>query len=111
MKYGRITLRSCVSNKVHSVTRYGGEEFAILLPDCTLEESVTIADAVRLRTKSMKIRDRRTHEAVLTVSFSGGVAAMHIGDDAQDVITRADGALYQSKQTERDRVTCASLLH
>lgn len=104
-------LRSCVSNKAHSVARYGGEEFAILLPDCTLEESVTLADAVRLRTKSMKIRDRRTHEVVLTVSISGGVAAMHTGDDAQDLIARADGALYQSKQTGRDRVTCASLLH
>jgi len=72
---------------------------------------VTLADSVRQRTKSMKIRDRHTHEVVLTVSISGGVAAMHIRDNAHDLIARADGALYQSKQTGRDRVTCASLLH
>jgi len=32
---------------------------------------------------------------------------MQPGDDAQDLIARADGALYKSKQSGRDRVTCA----
>lgn len=100
-------LRSCVSDKAHSVARYGGEEFAILLPHSTLDFSVKLADMVRERTKAMKIRDRRTQEVVLTVSISAGVAAMRFGDDAQGLIERADAALYKSKQTGRDRVTCA----
>lgn len=100
-------LRSCVSDEAHAVARYGGEEFAILLPHCTLEYGVKLADAVRQRTRAMRIRDRRTQEVVLTVSISGGVAAMQPGDDAPDLIARADGALYQSKQAGRDRVTCA----
>lgn len=100
-------LRSCVADKAHAVARYGGEEFAILLPHCTLDYSVKLADKVRQRTKDMKIRDRRTQEVVLTVSISGGVAAMQQGDDASGLIARADGALYRSKQAGRDRVTCA----
>lgn len=100
-------LRSCVSDRAHAVARYGGEEFAILLPHCTLDYCVRLADTVRQRTRAMKIRDRRTQEVVLTVSISGGVAAMQPGDDAPDLIARADGALYRSKQCGRDRVTCA----
>lgn len=100
-------LRSCVTNKAHAVARYGGEEFAILLPNYALESSVALAEMVRQRTKAMRIRDRRTQEVVLTVSISAGVAAMQAGDDAQALIERADAALYKSKQTGRDRVTCA----
>lgn len=100
-------LRSCVSDKAHAVARYGGEEFAILLPHCTLDFSLRLADTVRQRTRAMKIRDRRTKEVVLSVSISGGVAAMQPGDDAPGLIARADHALYQSKRSGRDRVTCA----
>jgi diguanylate cyclase len=100
-------LRSCVPDKQHAVARYGGEEFAILLPNCTLDSSFALAQTVLKKTRSMKIRDRRTQEVVLTVSISGGVTAMQAGDDAQSLIARADGALYQSKQNGRDRVTCA----
>lgn len=100
-------LRSCVSDKAHAVARYGGEEFAIVLPNCTLDDSLTLADSVRQRTRAMKIRDRRTQAVVLTVSISAGVAAMRPGDDASALIERADAALYKSKQAGRDRVTCA----
>ena len=100
-------LRSCVVDKTHSVARYGGEEFAILLPQSSLASSMQLAELVRQKTRAMKIRDRRTQEVVLTVSVSAGVAALRFGDDAQALVERADAALYQSKQTGRDRVTCA----
>jgi diguanylate cyclase len=100
-------LRTCVADTAHPVARYGGEEFAILLPHSNLDYGLALADTVRQRTRAMKIRDRRTQAAVLTVSVSGGVAAMAPGDDAQSLIARADGALYKSKQSGRDRVTCA----
>ena len=99
-------LRSCVTDKAHAVARYGGEEFAILRPHDTLADSMALAEAVRMRTRAMKIRDRRTQEVVLSISISGGVAAMQAGDDAQALIERADAALYKSKQSGRDRVTC-----
>ena len=91
----------------YSVARYGGEEFAILMPERTLAQCEQLAQLVRTHTKAMKIRDRRTKAVLLTVTLSGGVATMQPGDDAQSLIARADGALYQSKQAGRDRVTCA----
>ena len=100
-------LRSCVIGKAYSMARYGGEEFACLLPHSSLDESMKLAEAVRQMTKAMKIRDRRTQQVVLTVSLSGGVAAMQPGDDAHALIERADVALYKSKQAGRDRITCA----
>jgi diguanylate cyclase len=89
-----------------AVARYGGEEFAIMMPDTDLAQCLNLADRVRTHTRAMKIRDRRTKEVVLTVTISGGVAVMHDGDDAHALIARADGALYQSKQNGRDRITC-----
>ncbi|MEY4738481.1 MAG: hypothetical protein RL302_2800 [Pseudomonadota bacterium] len=100
-------LRISVTDQKNAIARYGGEEFAILLPNTTLDDGFKITEAVRQRTRAMKIKDRRTQEMILTVSVSGGVASMQAGDDAQSFIARADAALYHSKQNGRDRVTCA----
>jgi diguanylate cyclase len=100
-------LRSTAAVTSGAAARYGGEEFAILLPKTTLDRSTQVAEDVRLRTKAMKIRDRRTHDVLLTVTLSGGVAALQPGDDAAALVQRADAALYRSKQAGRDRVTRA----
>jgi diguanylate cyclase len=100
-------LRTCVSDKLHSVARYGGEEFAILMPHTTLEAGIQLAEFVRQKTRSMKIRDRRTQEVVLTVSISGGIAALQHKEDGTTLVSRADAALYKSKQGGRDRITPA----
>ena len=91
----------------HAVARYGGEEFAILLPRTSIEHGTRIAEAVRSKTKAIKIRNRTTQEVILTITISGGVAAMEHGDDAPSFIARADRALYRAKQAGRDRVSCA----
>jgi len=100
-------LRSTVAEGRHAAARYGGEEFAILLPQCSLEEGEKVAEAVRLRTKAMKIRHRNSQDVLFTVTISGGVAAMQPGDDASRLIARADAALYESKRAGRDRVSRA----
>ena len=99
-------LKSCVpSNSGVAVARYGGEEFAMLVPHGTQQQCLELAELARTRVKALKIRDRRTQEVVLTVTMSGGVAYRQPGDDAQALVTRADTALYQSKQSGRDRVS------
>jgi diguanylate cyclase len=100
-------LRGAVANPAHSVTRYGGEEFAILLPAASRDECVQLAETVRTRTKAMKIRNRKTQEVLLSVTISGGMAQMQPGDDAAALIARADAALYTSKHEGRDRLTVA----
>jgi diguanylate cyclase len=97
-------LRTSVKDGNHMAARYGGEEFALLLPQTSLEQSIELAEAVRNRTKAMKIRNRTTQEVLLTVTISGGVTAMKPDDDAASLIARADAALYAAKNGGRDRV-------
>ena len=88
----------------HSVARYGGEEFAILLPNASISVAGQVAEAVRQRTKGIKIRDRRSNHVGISITISGGVAALRAGDDVKSLIERADRALYQAKMAGRDRI-------
>jgi diguanylate cyclase (GGDEF)-like protein len=83
--------------------RYGGEELAILLPDCSLAAAAEKAEELRNR-----IADLRTHEG-LSVTASFGVAAIpETTIRASDLLAAADAALYQAKQEGRNRVVLAS---
>ncbi|MDE2367689.1 MAG: diguanylate cyclase [Burkholderiales bacterium] len=97
-------LRGSITDPVQSAARYGGEEFALLMPNTTAQQATEVAEAVRMRTKSMRLRDRRTQDVVLTVTISGGVAQLAPDDDAYSLMARADAALYRSKAAGRDRV-------
>lgn len=98
-------LRATVNADSCTVARYGGEEFVVLLPNTPTTKGVEVAEAVRHRTRAMKIRNRKTHDVLQTVTVSAGVATLEPGDDASRWVARADQALYQSKQGGRDRVT------
>ena len=98
-------LRSSISNDRHAAARYGGEEFALLLGGSSIDDGAKLAEAVRLRTKAMKIRHRNTQDVLFSVTISGGVASLQRGDDASSLIARADAALYASKRAGRDRVS------
>jgi len=100
-------LRTSVTHEAHAAARYGGEEFAILMPSASVDHSASLAESVRERTKAIKIRKRDTQEVLFSVTLSGGVASLQPGDDAAALIARADAALYQAKQTGRDRVVRA----
>jgi diguanylate cyclase len=100
-------LRTTVKAPQGLAARYGGEEFAILFPQVRLADSHQVTEAVRARTKALKIRNRQTQEVLVTVTVSGGVASWRPGDDADDLVARADAALYKSKQAGRDRITLA----
>jgi diguanylate cyclase (GGDEF)-like protein len=85
--------------------RYGGEEFTIIIPECSLKrglrEAVTLKDHIK---KSEVIFDQ--HKITFTISI--GVA--HYPTDAQtrnELIQKADAALYVAKKTGRDKVVAA----
>lgn len=84
--------------------RYGGEEFAILLPDCALEQAVAKAEQIRARLATTSGND-------VPVTASFGVASMpETCRRAAELLPAADGALYQAKDQGRDRVVGAVVL-
>jgi len=82
------------------VARFGGEEFAVLLPHADLAAAVALAEQLR-----SGCRHAVQLEPPLTVSI--GVASYVYGDSDVQLIGRADAALYGSKANGRDRVTAA----
>lgn len=88
-----------------AVGRYGGEEFLILLPGTNLEAAVeTIQRLQRDLTKKFFLHN---NDKIL-VTFSAGVALRAEGEDQEDLIGRADKAMYHAKQTGKNRVVAAN---
>ena len=85
------------------VARYGGEEFAVVLPNTPLEGATSLAEEIREEIESLSIQFEKI-ETKATVSL--GVAAL-IPDSRmapEDLIAAADAALYQAKESGRNRV-------
>jgi len=86
------------------VGRYGGEEFAVILPNCTLDAAIAIIDQIRVNFEKLRF----THDGqVFSVTFSAGVAACSDYPNAQQLTQSADDALYQAKADGRNCVVKA----
>ncbi len=85
------------------VGRYGGEEFAILLPGATLESAVIVAERIREKIASTPV-EVDGHTIAMTASF--GVSCFPAGDidNLNDLLKAADRALYVAKGSGRNRV-------
>jgi len=101
-----ILQKQCRCTSIDVCCRYGGEEFAIIMPELELHHAVTVAE--RLRTAvaetSFSIKDKKPGD---TVTVSIGVAGMSCSEDMsfEELIKKADEALYLSKRTGRNRVS------
>lgn len=84
-----------------SFGRIGGEEFMLILPDTSLSQGEMIIERIL-----QAVRNARPIEAMPGFSYtcSAGLVAMHGGETAREVYSRADAALYEAKQNGRDRL-------
>ncbi len=87
-------------------SRYGGEEFGIILPNTVLRSAVTVAEHIRRAVMSKELMKRSTGEHLGRITISIGVAMLRPGDTPQTLIGRADACLYAAKHAGRNRVIC-----
>jgi diguanylate cyclase len=80
--------------------RFGGEEFVILMPETSLEASLTVANKVREAVTSAKFHYEGSQ---VNITVSAGLAALRQDDDTDGVFARADRALLRAKQNGRNR--------
>ena len=82
----------------------------VLLPDTPLQGALIVAENIRKSIASRDLTRKNTKENFGSITVSIGVAQFRTGkDEAEDVIVRADEALYRSKKGGRNRVTQESL--
>ncbi len=87
------------------VARYGGEEFAIILTGADLEASKRVADSLRTAVANKEVINRNSGDKLGRITMSGGIAEYIFGEKLDDLIARADAALYTAKHNGRNQVT------
>jgi diguanylate cyclase len=84
--------------------RYGGEEFSVILPDTRLADALVVAENIRRAIGSKKVVNKQTGEDLGRITVSIGVGRMIAGEPPENLVGRADEALYAAKRGGRNRV-------
>jgi diguanylate cyclase (GGDEF)-like protein len=82
--------------------RYGGEEFAVILPQTDLDEACFVAERIRLSVKELDFKKRN-----ITISLGISSCPIH-ATTAEELIRKADDALYESKRRGKNRTSVCS---
>jgi diguanylate cyclase len=87
--------------------RFGGEEFIVHLPETSLEGAKAVAESIRRTIESASIINPLSNKVVSKVTVSLGIAEVGPNAENDEVIARADKALYVAKNSGRNRVCIA----
>ena len=89
-------IKVCIRKDIDTGFRYGGDEFAIILPDTDKNQAKVAAERISKQFGAFKFG---------RVSLSIGIAGAIPGEDEKSIVKRADEALYTSKHEGRNRIT------
>jgi diguanylate cyclase (GGDEF)-like protein len=97
-------IRDCLNRPFDLLGRYGGEEFIVLLPEADSLGAMRVADSIKAELERIGLRHEvsPTHHQV-TVSIGGASCAHTMSYSMEDLIKRADRALYKAKHSGRNR--------
>lgn len=97
-------IQQVVLRKSDLCARYGGEEMAVILTDCAVDDAARVAEAIREQIEGLEIR---LETGTVTPTASLGVTCFIEGDRADRLIARADRAMYRAKRGGRNQVQVA----
>jgi two-component system, cell cycle response regulator len=100
IEFARLLQENCREEDL--AARYGGEEFAVLLVQADLEQALSQAERIRAGFEMVEVGEAKVKS---TASF--GVAALGKAETLEEIIKRADDALYKAKNAGRNRVEVA----
>ena len=100
------SLKNTVRRSADSIARYGGEEFVAILPDITHDDALAVAEKLRENVARLEIRNPTQANKNNSVTVSLGVATVQPlkGFNEDAILKLADKALYEAKQSGRNRV-------
>lgn len=107
LKHFSMILKKSVRSR-DVATRYGGEEFLCILPDCDLKEAHQVAERIRKETEQYTFSDGQNQMPV-TVSIGAVTSYGRSGTSYQHLIALADQALYEAKHKGRNRIVQEAL--
>ena len=91
-----------ITRKKDLLGRYGGEEFLIVFPECGGEQARRILERLRENMEAHIIHTPKSGE--IQVTLSAGIAELEESDGVEELIRRADKALYHAKNIGRNKV-------
>jgi diguanylate cyclase (GGDEF)-like protein len=87
-----------------TLARFGGEEFAVLMPDCQFSYGEAVAERIRLSVASLSIPLSPLQQIQVTISIGGAFAPVWVRSTSDLWIERADTKLYLAKSSGRNQV-------
>jgi diguanylate cyclase len=87
-----------------TVARFGGEEFAIILPETRLTDAEHLTESIRIQLEGKELAVNNSGAPIGKITASFGIAQLGERDDADTLIQRADARLYEAKCAGRNRV-------
>lgn len=96
-------LDSCARRAGDSVTRYGGEEFAVVLFHTSLNEARNISESMLAAVRKLNIRHEQSNHEIVTISMGIATIVPTVDADMQQLVKEADKSLYLAKENGRNR--------
>lgn len=87
--------------------RFGGEEFVVVMAKTPVNKAINIAEKIRLSVSKMKLKQKGTGAYLPPISVSIGIAQNDKTSEWTSLFEQADNALYQAKNSGRNRCICA----
>jgi diguanylate cyclase len=88
----------------HIVARYGGEEMLVIMPNTEIDNALAVAETIRAVLAKSELKQKDNGQSIGKVTVSIGVTTLHVGDNVESFIARADQALYAAKSAGRNKV-------